>query len=116
MLNPRDRNILLGVIRHSERMLSKMKDVSYLNFECDEDLKEIVCFNLLQVGELSKHLSKEFISSFSQMPWRQIKGMRDHVAHGYETLDLELIYNTAKEEIPELERYCRNILVQNKEF
>ncbi len=42
--------------------------------------------------------------------------MRDHVAHGYETLDLELIYNTAKEEIPELERYCRNILVQNKEF
>lgn len=113
MLKSRDRTILLGIVQYSERILSKIRNVCLRDFEENEDLKEIICFNLLQIGELAKHLSDDFLLSFYQVPWKQIKGLRDHVAHGYGTLDLELIYNTARSEIPELKEYCEEILSRN---
>jgi uncharacterized protein with HEPN domain len=36
------------------------------------------------------------------MPWRQIAGMRDHVVHGYDAVDLEEVWNTLKRDIPPL--------------
>ena len=44
------------------------------------------------------------------MPWKQIKGMRDKVAHGYDTLEFDLVYATAKEDIPALQDYCLEIV------
>lgn len=110
MLSYRDRGILLQMVKCCDRILSKIKDVTFEAFEQDEDLREIICFNLLQIGELAKNYSCDFIKEFSNVPWKQIKGMRDKVAHGYGTLDLDLVYNTSKTDVPELLHYCQNIL------
>ena len=56
-------------------------------FDKSEDIKEIVCFNILQIGELAKGFDKSFLSKYNKMPWKDIKGMRDWVAHGYGTID-----------------------------
>ena len=34
--------------------------------------------------------------------WRQIMGLRDHIAHGYFNLDADIIFDVAKNEIPDL--------------
>ena len=48
-----------------------------------------------------------------RLPWKQIKGMRDIIGHGYGTIDNEIVYNTAKESIPELNDYCSKLLDTN---
>ncbi len=48
------------------------------------------------------------------MPWKQIKGMRDKVAHGYGALELDLVYFTANEDIPALLEYCSTIISENQ--
>ena len=83
-------------------------------FDRDEDVVQIICFNILQIGELAKNFDPEFIKRYDQVPWRQIKGMRDKVAHGYDTIDLEVVWNTALSDIPPLHSYCRSILNANK--
>lgn len=110
MLNNKDYGILLQMVRYCHRIRLKIKDVSFTTFASDDDLKEIICFNLLQIGELAKNFSNDFIKQYSKVPWKQIKGMRDKVAHGYGTLDLDLVYNTSQTEIPALLNYCNDIL------
>ena len=50
--------------------------------------------------------SSEFISESKEIPWRNIKGLRDVVAHGYNSLDKEIIWNIAENEINKLNEYC----------
>ena len=36
--------------------------------------------------------------------------MRNRIVHGYDTINLEIVWNTAIESIPELKKYCNEIL------
>ncbi len=69
---------------------------------------------MLQIGELAKNFSENFLKDYSKMPWKQIKGMRDKVAHGYGALELDLVYFTANEDIPALLEYCSTIISENQ--
>ncbi len=39
---------------------------------------------------------------FPELPWKQIKGMRDHIAHGYFDIDADVIFHTVKNDIAPL--------------
>ena len=41
---------------------------------------------------------------------KQIIGMRNRIVRGYDTINLEIVWNTANENIPELKSYCKEIL------
>lgn len=77
-------------------------------------MKEIICFNIFQIGELANSLSDEFTKEFNQIPWKQIKGMRNRIVHGYDTIDLEIVWNTANDSILLLREYCNSILEMKK--
>lgn len=57
---------------------------------------------IIQIGELVGRLSDEFLESYNHIPWHAIKGMRNLHAHDYENIDLEIVWNTLREDIPEL--------------
>lgn len=61
-----------------------------------------VTMPILQIGELSKMLSAEFLNKYTIIPWKMIMRMRDIVAHHYGTLDYEIVWNTSVSDIPEL--------------
>ena len=54
------------------------------------------------IGEAAKGVNEEFRLAHSGIPWRQITGMRDKLAHGYATVDLEETWNTLIHDIPPL--------------
>ena len=41
------------------------------------------------------HLMSGKYQQFGGVPWKQIKGMRDKIAHGYEVIDLDRVWDTA---------------------
>jgi uncharacterized protein with HEPN domain len=65
---------------------------------------------IIQIGELVSRLSDEFIGEHTQIPWHAIKGMRNLHAHDYERVDLSIVWNTLKEEIPELRKKLEMLL------
>ena len=67
----------------------------------------------MQIGELAKNFDKTFISKYSDVPWRQIKGMRDKVAHGYGSIDKDRVWKTTINDIDPLLDYCQKILSEN---
>nr|CAI64181.1 conserved hypothetical protein [uncultured archaeon] len=49
-----------------------------------------------------KNISPEVKDRYPEIPWKRIAGMRDILVHDYLGLDLEITWNVAQVEIPEL--------------
>ena len=110
MLGVKDKGILLQIIKKCNRVIEKVSNISEAEFSLNDDIKEVVCFNLFQIGELANGLSVEFIKEYNKIPWKQIIGMKNRIVHGYDTINLEIVWNTAIASIPELKEYCKEIL------
>lgn len=54
---------------------------------------------ILQIGELAKALSGEFLDEYKKIPWKMIMRMRDIVDHHYGSLDYEIVWNTSMSDI-----------------
>lgn len=113
MLTIKEKGILLYIINYCNRIESKLGSTSYEVFLADSDLKDIVSFNILQIGELVKNLSDDFLKRYPNMPWKDIKGMRDRVAHGYGTIDLYEVWKTATNDIKPLREFCEQTIKDN---
>lgn len=80
---------------------------SFAIFDSDPDYQRSVSFCILQIGELSAHLSDEYkIMTKDRINWSPIKGMRNLVAHSYGSMSREIIWQTAIEDIPTLKAFC----------
>ena len=77
-------------------------NLSQEEFEENEILIDSVMFRLIQISENSGKLTDEFKEQFSNIPWRAMKGMRNRIVHEYGNVDLTVIYETVKNDIPEL--------------
>ena len=110
MLGVKDKGILLQIIKRCNRVIEKVSNVNATEFALNDDIKEVVCFNLFQIGELANGLSDEFTKEYNKIPWKHIIGMRNRIVHGYDTINLEIVWNTVNESIPELKSYCKEIL------
>lgn len=69
----------------------------------------------MQIGELVKHLPSDFTKAHHEIPWKGIAGMRDRIAHGYETIDVNYLWSFAKVDVPELLKFCDTILCKARE-
>ncbi len=79
-------------------------------FEDNEILIDSVMFRLIQISENSDKLTDEFKEQFATIPWRAMKGMRNRIVHEYGNVDLSVVYETVKIDIPELLRELEQIM------
>lgn len=114
MLTIKEKGILEHIITHSGRILAKAQGKKKEDLLNNDDLREIICFNILQIGELVKHLDNTFLERNDKMAWKDIKGMRDIVAHGYDRINIDRVWNTVQKDIPELKEYAKILLIENK--
>ena len=72
--------------------------------EFSEDAKTIAAcvFNLSQIGELAGRLDEEFIRTSDLIPWHKMRGMRNRIAHDYEGIRLNMVFDVLVDFLPEL--------------
>jgi uncharacterized protein with HEPN domain len=88
---------------------------SFDSFLDNDDLQDIVSFNLFQIGELSNCFSDEFKNQTKdRMPWKAIIATRNRIAHGYLSIDYQMIWRSAFNDIPELHNFCVEMLKNNQ--
>jgi len=76
----------------------------------DERLKRAVCMTLINIGELVKLLSDQTKELSPSIPWKQVAGLRDVTAHGYQTLRMEDIWETVITDVPKLQTQIQKLL------
>ena len=84
---------------------SYVDGLSKEEFLLDRRTQQAVILNLVILGEAATKALKDdspFLDKHPGVPWRSMKGMRNRVAHGYFSIDLEVVWETVQTALPEL--------------
>lgn len=86
------------------------QDVEFSTF-LESSMMRFACIKQMEIiGEASNHLSKDLKANFSDIQWAQIVGMRNVFAHKYFGIDLNLVWEIIKNDIPELKERIDEII------
>jgi uncharacterized protein with HEPN domain len=98
----RDEIILLDISKACRLVLDFIQGMGKDAFFLDLKTQSSVLYQLMVIGEAVKRLSMEFRSSYPEIPWTLMAGMRDHLIHAYDAVDWEEVWKTVKKDVPEL--------------
>jgi len=73
-------------------------------------LQDAVIRRMEIIGEAVKNLDKDFIEQHKDIRFSLIAKMRDKLIHQYFGVDLKLVWDTAKSDLPKLKKDLKNIL------
>lgn len=109
----RDPTLLLEDIEKScAKILRYTQGLERDTFRSDEIRFDGVLFNLHVIGEAVKGLPDELRERYGDVAWREIAGMRDVIAHSYFALDLDILWDAIRNDVPDLLTRVREILRQ----
>jgi uncharacterized protein with HEPN domain len=103
MDNTKNDHYYLGKIKTDLAFIvAHMKNVDLQELNGNEVLLDSMLFRMIQISENAKKLSSEYKDSKNKLPWDEMSGLRNRIVHDYGNVDLAIVYETLKYDIPEL--------------
>ena len=87
-----------------------MDDVSHEEFLQNRLLQDGVIRQLEVMGEAARNLSDDLRNEYPQIPWRQMIGLRNRMAHAYFNVDLQIVWEIVRGDIPDPKEKIERIL------
>lgn len=109
-MHRRDEIVIKKVLSEIEIGLEMLGDTDLDAFLNDEKLKRALGMTVINIGELIKNVTEETRKEHSNIPWKAVAGMRDITAHKYQTLRMEDVYMTVKEDFVTLKEQLKLIM------
>jgi uncharacterized protein with HEPN domain len=95
--------IAVEVMRGACRLIVDfVRGMTLRDFLADQRSHSAVAYQLVIIGEATKHLSRSFRDHHEAVPWREMAGMRDILVHDYLKLDISILWRTATYNVPVL--------------
>lgn len=88
-----------------------LHDVTYDQFEDNFRINFAVVRALEIIGEATRRLPMSLRQEYADIPWKNMAGMRDRIIHGYDTVDLQIVWDVVKKDIPQIRPRIQQILV-----
>lgn len=111
----RDLAYLWDIRTAAQEILEFLQDVSQADFETNKQLRYAVERQLIVIGEAAKHVSDELRDEHPEIPWLQIIGQRNVLAHEYGEILVERVWLTATQSLPKLLTLLNKILPEGDE-
>lgn len=94
-----------------DKATALLEGISFAEFESDFRVNFAVVRALEIVGEATKRLPMDVRNRYIDIPWRGMAGMRDRIIHAYDLVDLQIVWDVVKRDIPRIQPLVRQILV-----
>lgn len=86
---------VLFIVKH-------MRGVDAEELDANEVLLDSMLFRMIQISENAKKLSDEYKKAHGYISWSALVGLRNRIVHDYGNVDLNIVYETLKNDMPEL--------------
>jgi uncharacterized protein with HEPN domain len=111
----RDDASLLDIVNAANRVLQFAEGLDKSALATNEEKQSAMLYQIIVMGEATKRLSLEFRNQHPQIPWKDIAGMRDILAHQYDRVNLNTLWDAIQIDIPELLTLLEPLLLQPDE-
>ena len=98
---------ILDAIEHAQEFVGGM---DYTQFGSDDKTNYSVVRALEIIGEASKNIPQIIRRKYPEIPWRDMAGMRDKLAHEYSGVNLEVVWRTVEEDLPILKSQIQRVI------
>lgn len=107
---------LTHILIECEYISSVLKnDVDIDKFLADETLKRAVVRSLEIIGEATKQITADIKYKWNSIKWKNIAGMRDKLIHDYIGVNYSIVWDVAKNRIPELIVQIKEVIDNEKD-
>ena len=104
-----DRYYLSKIIDNASFVIEHTQKLSPDQFAADDVLIDSVMFRLVQISESASKLTADFKQKNNRIDWQAINGLRNRIVHDYGRVDLSIIYQTIREDLPRLKEYLLGV-------
>lgn len=104
------RDYLQDIIDSINDIEDFIRGMGFEDFKRDRKTINAVVRSIEIIGEATKKIPKALKDKHREVPWKKMTGMRDKLIHEYFGVDVEILWKTAKDDIPSLKQPVQNIL------
>ncbi len=98
----RDQAALLDVVLAAQQIRRYSQGIDRAQLESNDEKQAAILYRIIIIGEATKRISQGFREQHPHLAWREMAGMRDHITHGYEQVNLDVVWDVIQNKIPEL--------------
>lgn len=85
-----------------EIVLEYTSGMTFEQFVSDRKTVDAVIRNFIIIGEAASHIPEEVVEMHPDLPWREMRDMRNIVVHEYFGVDNRVVWETLKKNLPPL--------------
>lgn len=103
-MRPKDREFILyleDMLESMVRIEEYLKELDFRKFKMNYLVVDATIRNFEVIGEASKNVPKYIQEKYPQIPWRKMYGLRNLITHEYFGIDYEMIWEIAKNNLPQ---------------
>jgi len=87
-----------------------VEGLTFEQFKNDDKTSSAVIRKFEIIGEATKNISENIREIYPQIAWKEMAGMRDKLIHSYSNVDLNLVWMTIKNRLPQLKATIEKII------
>lgn len=93
-----------------ERIFTYVENMTLNEFLDDFKTQDAVIRQFEIIGEAVNHLEVDFLQEYPDLPWNKMVAMRNKLIHDYFGVDIDIVWNTIKNRLPELQVAIKRVL------
>jgi uncharacterized protein with HEPN domain len=101
---------LTDIIESVELAISHATGLDAEAFAAANHQRDAALFRIAVIGEAASHLPAEIQALAPEIPWERVKGMRNHIIHGYWQIDFVIVAQTIAMDLEALEAAARRLI------
>lgn len=88
--------------------------MDFATFTNDRKTLDAVLRNFTIIGEAARHVSDDVVAAYPEVPWQDMRDMRNILMHEYFGVNLQIVWNTIQIYLPPLVLQLQRILDEKR--
>lgn len=106
----RDREYMLDILEAAKLAIHYIDEITREEFFGSTQYQDAVIRRIEVIGEAARRISEETQAAYPEIPWSDLISMRNVMIHEYDDIDIGIVWETVRNDLPPLVNSLENIL------